>query len=56
MYSFLETIDYSYGATFTELTDLSIVINSDTSNIEQEQEETVRKLFKDIFINAKLSC
>ncbi|GET51374.1 hypothetical protein GLOIN_2v1844953 [Rhizophagus irregularis DAOM 181602=DAOM 197198] len=32
------------------------IINSDTSNTEQEQEETVRELFKDIFVNAKLSC
>ncbi|CAG8697194.1 14904_t:CDS:2 [Rhizophagus irregularis] len=35
---------------------LNLVINSDTSNTEQEQEETVRELFKDIFVNAKLSC
>jgi hypothetical protein len=54
--SFLETVDYSCGATFAELTDLSIVaINSNTSNMEQEQ-ETVRELFKDIFVNAKLCC
>lgn len=54
--SLLETVDYSCGANFAELTDLSIAINSDTSNIEQVQEETVKELFKDIFVNAKLSC
>jgi hypothetical protein len=56
LHSFLETVDYSCSATFAELTDLSIAINSDTSNMEQEQEETVRELFKDIFVNAKLYC
>jgi hypothetical protein len=66
--SFLETVDYSCDATFVDLTDLSFAINSKArenlntnsegiSNIEQIQEdETVKDLFKDIFVNAKLSC
>ncbi|CAB4422475.1 unnamed protein product [Rhizophagus irregularis] len=67
LHSFLETVNYSYSATFADLMDLSFAINLKvkenlntnkkcTSNTEQNQEnEMVRNSFKDIFINAKIA-
>ncbi|CAB5380292.1 unnamed protein product [Rhizophagus irregularis] len=49
LHSFLETVDYSCGTTFVDLTDLSFAINS-------KARENLNTNREDIFVNAKLSC